>query len=55
MEKQLTLLIMEENNDFSVWENLPKEHQQKIAHLFAKILIRYLHSLLEEVKEYEKG
>jgi hypothetical protein len=55
MEKQLTLLLMEENNDFFIWENLTKENQHKIENLFAKILIRYLHSLLEEVKEYEKG
>lgn len=54
MEKQLAFFPMEGNNDFTIWLDLPEENQEKIETLFAKILIKYLHLSLQEVKEHEK-
>jgi hypothetical protein len=45
---------MEENDDPSIWSNLPMENRERIEDLFAKILIRYLHSTAEEVNAHEQ-
>ncbi len=54
MQKQLALFPMEEKDDPSIWSNLPMENRERIEHLFAKILIRYLHSVSQEVNAHEE-
>ena len=54
MEKQLAFFQLEGNDDFTIWPDLPEENRQKIEGIFAQLLIRYLHSSLQEVKEHEK-
>jgi hypothetical protein len=54
MEKQLAIFPVEGSNDFTIWLGLPEENREKIESLFAKILIKYFHSLSKEVKEHEK-
>jgi hypothetical protein len=54
MEKQLAFFQVEGNDDFTIWPDLPEQNRQKIESIFAKLLIRYLSSSLEEVKKHEK-
>ena len=54
MEKQLAFFQLEANDDFTIWPDLPEENRQKIEGIFSQLLVRYLHSSFEEVKEHEK-
>jgi hypothetical protein len=54
MEKQMAFFQMEDNYESTIWPQLPEENRQKIENVFARILIKYLSSLSQEVKDYEK-
>lgn len=54
MEKQMAFFQMEDNDDTTIWPQLPEENRQKIENIFARILIKYLSSSSEEVKNNEK-
>jgi len=54
MEKQMAFFQMEDNDESTIWPQLPEENQQKIENIFARILIKYLSSSSKEVKNYEK-
>ena len=54
MEKQMAFFQMEDNDESTIWPQLPEENQQKIENIFARILIKSLSSSSEEVKNHEK-
>jgi len=54
MEKQMAFFQMEDNDESTIWPQLPEENQQKIENIFARILIKYLSSSSEEVKDHEE-
>jgi hypothetical protein len=54
MEKQMALFETEENNDLTIWPELPEENREKIETIFAQILINHLRLSLKEVKNHEK-
>ena len=54
MEKQMTLFQMEEKDESNIWIQLPEKNQGKIENLFAQLLIKFLSSPSEEVKNHEK-
>ena len=54
MEKQMAFFQMEDNDESTIWPQLPEENRQKIEIIFARILIKYLSSSSEEVKNNEK-
>lgn len=54
MEKQMAFFQMEDNNELSIWPQLPEENRQKIENIFAGILIKFLSPSSEEVKNHEK-
>jgi hypothetical protein len=54
MEKQMAFFQMEDNDESTIWPQLPEENRQKIENIFARILIKYLSSPSEEVKDHEK-
>jgi len=54
MEKQMAFFQMEDNDESTIWPQLPEENRQKIENIFARILIKYLSSSSEEVKHNEK-
>ena len=54
MEKQMAFFQMENNDESTIWPQLPEENRQKIEIIFARILIKYLSSSSEEVKNNEK-
>jgi len=53
MEKQLALFIIEENDERSIWSNLPEKNRQKIERIFAKLLIENLCSSSKEAQGHE--
>jgi hypothetical protein len=55
MEKQMAFFQMEDNDESTIWPQLPEENRQKIENIFSRILIKYLSSASEEVKNHEKG
>jgi len=54
MEKQMAFFQMEDNDESTIWPQLPEENRQKIEDIFARILIKYLSSSSEEVKNNGK-
>ena len=54
MEKQMAFFQMEDNDESTIWPKLPGKNRQKIENIFARILIKYLSSSSEEVKDHEK-
>ena len=54
MEKQMAFFQMEDNDESTLWPQLPEENRQKIENIFVRILIKYLSSSSKEVKNYEK-
>jgi hypothetical protein len=54
MEKQMAFFQMEDNDESTIWPQLPEENRQKIENIFARILIKSLSSSSEEVKNHEK-
>jgi hypothetical protein len=54
MEKQMAFFQMEDDDESTIWPQLPEENRQKIENIFARILVKYLSSSLEEVKSHEK-
>ena len=54
MEKQMAFFQMEDNDDTTIWPQLPEKNRQKIENIFSRILIKYLSSSSEEVKNNEK-
>ncbi len=54
MEKQMAFFQMEDDDESTIWSQLPEENRRKIENIFARILIKYLSSSLEEVKGHGK-
>ena len=54
MEKQMAFFQMEDNDESTIWPQLPEENRQKIESIFARILIKYLSLSSKEVKDHEK-
>lgn len=54
MEKQMAFFQMEDNDESTIWPQLPEENRQKIEIIFARILVKYLSPSSKEVKDYEK-
>jgi hypothetical protein len=54
MEKQLALFKTEENDDLSIWLELPQKVRQETETLFAKLLIKHLCESLKGVLNDEK-
>ena len=54
MEKQLNFLQTDKKDDCQLWCKLPEKEREKIETIFAQLLVRYLSSTSEEVKEHEK-
>jgi hypothetical protein len=53
MEKQLALFKTDENDDFSIFSQLPERVQRKTETLLAKLLIKQLCMPVEEVQKDE--
>ena len=54
MEKQMAFFQMENDDESTIWPQLPEEIREKIANIFARVLIKHLNSSLEEVSDHEK-
>lgn len=54
MEKQMALFQMEDNDEFTIWPQLPEENRAKIENIFTQILIKFFSSSPGEVKNHEK-
>jgi hypothetical protein len=54
MEKQMAFFQMEDNDESTIWPQLPEKNRQKIENIFARILIKYLSASSKEVKDHEK-
>ena len=54
MEKQMAFFQMEDNDESTIWPQFPEENRQKIENIFSRILIKFLSSSFEEVKNHEK-
>jgi len=54
MEKQLALFDTGQNDDFSIWSELPDKVRQEVETILAKLLIQHLCGSLKEVLKDEK-
>lgn len=54
MEKQMALFQMEEKDESTIWPQLPEKNQREIENLFSQLLIKFLRSSSEEVKQNAK-
>jgi len=54
MEKQMAFFQMEDNDESTIWPQLPEKNRQKIENIFARILIKYISASSKEVKDHEK-
>ena len=54
MEKQLALFDTGQNDDLSIWSELPDKVRQEVETLFAKLLVTHLCESLQEVLKDEK-
>ena len=53
MEKQTAFFQMEDNDESTIWPQLPEENRQKIESIFARIIIKYLSLSSKEVSSVE--